>query len=386
MPPLAGAAPKVTVEWLIKPQFYYANEFSCGVAWVQEECGGTWKQIDRNGNVLIDNYEAESIFRYDEETKYAPFTNDQGLDGYIDLSGDIAITPQYWLSRSFKDGVAIVLQKDGDSSRSGVIDRNGTTVFPAIYESIIIINSNLFALQQGDKWGYVDAKGNVIADYLFDQPPAWISSTGIFPAILNGKVGLLDMDGKWVVSTSFDHLYGIQEGLIGLEKDGKVGFVDVTGKDVIDFQFEGRSGRGRDSYYTFSEGLAIAIFTKLPAPPAPKDITIEEAFAGTFWGYVVEDVQSGVINKNGTLLFRFQGMPLTHFTEGLLLIQNSEDTYGLIDREGVFYPLPPNIEFKTSRPVGLSERVLCVREKKKQGLQERGKYGYLTINAELRRY
>ena len=387
MPLLADAAPKVTIEWLIKPQFDMANDFACGVAWVEEEEKGKdawlqtkrkWKQIDQKGNVLIDNYVADRIFSYDQETKLASFSNSQRLRGYMDLTGEAVVPPQYRFVTHFKEGLASVGQKSGDETFEGVIDRHGKTILPIVYESLSIVNHNLFVVRQGEKWGYVDSKGDAITDFLFDVDfVVPIDLPGVFAAQLNGKVGLLDLKGEWVLPAVYDGLHEGREGLIGLEKDGKVGFVDATGKTVLDFRFEGMSGWDGQSYYTFSEGLATVLLTKLP-PFLPEKITAASIAAGTAFGFKMEDVRSGVIGKSGNLLFEFRGMPWSLFTGGLLVVQSSDDTYGVIDRDGKLYPLPKNVELVSS--AGLSERILRVKVREGLGLRARDKYGYLKIN------
>ena len=356
--PADAAAPKVTFEWLIKPHLNRATDFGCGVAWVREKRGGTWKQIDQSGKVLIDNYKASQVFPYYDETQLATFIDSKGLTGYINLLGDVVIAPQYQSGVGFKDYRAIVTQKKENISLEGIIDHYGKTIVPIVYESAIVINKNLFAVRKNDKWGYLDGEGNMIADFIFERPPSVEHLSGVFPVNLSGKVGLLNTNGDWVLPASYDNAYPPGEGLIGLEKDGKVGFVDASGETVIDFHFEDAKGGKLRSYYTFSEGLAVSMISE-------------------------EKGVSGVIDKNGALLFEFQGVSYTPFVKGFL-IARQDDVYRLIDRDGNSYLLPPNVEFGITPPAGsLRERILRVRpmDEAKQSVAG-GNFGYLKINVE----
>ena len=68
----APSLSSTSFEWLVEPQYESANDFSSGVAWVKVK-KDVWRQIDTQGNVLIDNYEADYILRYDKETGLASF-------------------------------------------------------------------------------------------------------------------------------------------------------------------------------------------------------------------------------------------------------------------------------------------------------------------------
>jgi len=377
---LEAATPKVTVDWLIEPQFNQANDFACGVAWVQEESGGLWKQIDREGNVLIDNYKADLITIYDTKTKTAVFWNSQDLAGYINLSGDAVIAPQYERAWKFEERVALVRQRKGDSSSLGVIDCEGNIVLPITYEFLRIISSDLFATRQGKEWRFINAEGNVTARFVVEgmRVPDYLRD--VFPVLLDKKMGLVNAGGEWVLPASFDKVYMGRDELIGLEKDGKVGFVDATGRTIIDFRFQGMFDNDTKYYYAFSEGLAVILFTNLPPPPSPEELTLENIVSGAAWSFKIEDVKSGVIDTSGKLLFEFRGMPLTLFSGGLLLVQTSEDRYGLIDREGNLHLLPQNVEFDLFLPKSLEERILRVQTKDKKARFGIDLHGYLKIN------
>lgn len=76
---------------------------------------------------LVRNLSASGYF----VTKYPnykegrlPFTNKDGLSGYLDERGDIAIEPNYYMAAPFQDGIAAVQYKTGDY---GLISKGGTS-------------------------------------------------------------------------------------------------------------------------------------------------------------------------------------------------------------------------------------------------------------------
>lgn len=358
----SAAAPKVTFEWLVEPRLSIASDFRCGVAWIREERGGTWKQIDKDGKVLIRDYEAKSIFHYDEKTKLAVFKNLEGFYGYIDLSGKVVISPQYWLALSFRDGVAFVAEKKEGRIRAGAIDSKGKRLFQATFENLAVFHNNLFAAKKDGKWAYLNEKGEKLTDFIFDEPYVTIFPPNVCMAKIDNKVGLLDAEGNWILPPEYESVYMGREGLIALVKDDKVGFVDAEGKTIIDFKFP-KAVIGKLDFYTFSEGLAVVMLSPVP----------------TVRGTPIEKITCGVIDKKGEVLFTFQGIPRNQFTNGFLAVMSSKDVYGLVDQSGSHYQLPSYVKPIEASQNGLFDGILRVQVKKNTGKYKEGKSGYLKI-------
>ena len=354
-------------EWLLEPQFSDANSFYRGVAWVQEKEGGPYKLIDKKGRAVVRDFPARYLSNNPHASDLCPFRASNGLGGYVDLTGKVVVPPQYKYAGRIKDGVGIVESDD----LYGVIDEKGRPVLPIVYEEFIFIfNANLFGVKSGDKWGYVNGRNEAITDFMFDEPTTSDCPKGTCVAVLNGKSGLLDGRGHWVLPASYDAIYGVVRGeaednpRIGVCRDGKVGFVDLQGNTVIDFQFRGPRW---PRCYQFSEGLASVV---LSDPKSTKD-----AF--------------GVIDETGKVLFRFPEEPLGIFHEGYMLVRDEkgnhetcvimgdeEANYSLIDRTGKLYPLP--IWLKPMEDV--TSGTLMVRVRQKVPWYEKGRYGYLSIS------
>lgn len=113
----------VKFEWLIKPKYHKAKDFRFGVAWVQEKENGPWRLIDRNGKPLVSDFPAQDIDFYGEDSDLVSFRTSERMSGYLNSSGDVVISPQYWYAGAFREGVAVVSQKTGigDDSITGVL-------------------------------------------------------------------------------------------------------------------------------------------------------------------------------------------------------------------------------------------------------------------------
>ena len=369
-----------SVEWLIEPKFYKASNFSSGVAWVQEEKDGSWKLIDATEKIVVDNFRANSISGYDKETGLTQFTNNENLKGFVNLSGDIIISPEYAYAGYFKYGMAYVAKKIDDKKLSGVIDYKGNIVMPMLYEEIDPISPNLFTVKKEEKWGAVNKKGEVIIDFLFEGI-LWPISPGRFTAVVarkgigfdNGKrvytpgyqrMGLIDDTGQWILPASYDQIYIEGEGLIGLEKDRKLGFIDSDRNLVIDYKFIGQAlpyiDRSKSTNY-FSAGLAVIDLTSdslvPPFVPAKKRI-------------------NAVIDRTGKTVFEFQGYVVDHFIRGLLVICRSEEPYQyeVRNRIGDNCALPSGIKILSITEDTESNGIILLVQ-----MGEKGKYGYLKV-------
>lgn len=109
--------------------------------------------------------------------------------------------------------------------------------------------SKLLPVLQGDRWGYVDARGQMSINPLYDA--AGVFSEGLAAVQIDGKYGYIDEGGNIVIEPRFEFASEFSESLalvlVGGESKG-YGYIDKQGKLVISARF-----RGADNFH---EGLA----------------------------------------------------------------------------------------------------------------------------------
>ncbi|ECL9187919.1 WG repeat-containing protein, partial [Campylobacter coli] len=66
----------------------------------------------------------------------------------------------------------------------------------------------------------------------------WDFSEGLASVGLNGKIGLIDKSGKFVIKPKFDSIWSFREGLAKVGLNGKYGLIDKSGKIVIEPKFD----------------------------------------------------------------------------------------------------------------------------------------------------
>ena len=196
-------------EWLIEPEYTYAEPFKNGYAVARID--GKMGIIDEEGNwivepaykrIIYDGYDAffateseDDAYRlfdldnnrlnellFDEIECYgfdgelcSKKDCDTGLWGFVNISGEYVIEPQYDDVHGFYNGVAVVIDN------------------------------------KSEKRAYIDKKGNFITDYIFDAANGF-SKEGIASVEVDGKWGYIKSDGSWLLEPQFEDADSFSNG------------------------------------------------------------------------------------------------------------------------------------------------------------------------------
>jgi hypothetical protein len=225
-----------------------------------------------------------------------------GMWGYIDDEGDIAIEPEWDASSNFYNGYA------------GVADRR-------------FLDWSKEDPGAGLLWGFLNTKGEVVIEPQF---------TGVTP-FANGVAGardpsqsalirtepdwgLIDERGAWRVPPRFDHILPFSDNRAAVQIAGLWGYIDSSGAIRIAPKFV-EAGQ-------FSEGVAPVRFTK------NRSSSNSEA-----WGFI--DLDGNEMSDNRYIYAK-------SFSEGLAAAQTADTKsasdadalWGFVDRSGAWI-VPP---------------------------------------------
>lgn len=202
--------------------------------------------------------------------------------GFMDIRDTIVIKPQYAYVIGFSDGIASV--QDKESGKYYLIDKTGKRTTEQEYESMIWpLAPNLYSVLIGEKYGFINSKGEIIVEPKFDDivdgfnandllyvkifennelKYAYVNKAGeivIGPYVELGlgdsqdnillygvrdstgyKEGYLDMKGNVIISPRFSHASDFSEGLAWAHtaEGEKYGYIDRTGEFVIQPTFD----------------------------------------------------------------------------------------------------------------------------------------------------
>jgi hypothetical protein len=337
---------------VIKPQFYWAEEFSEGLAAFEND-DGLYGYIDETGKVVIEPI-LERWSPFSEGLAAAAIKNMEW--GYIDKTGKWVIKPQFFYAHPFKDGFAAVdvaVEKDGvilmGEKTSTMIDRTGQIMFkPVPYVLNARVSNEVAFFQHVSKSPVggvspsllIDRRGKVIFEGEDIELDGF--SEGLAPVKKGGKWGYVDTTGKFVIQPRFNYAKSFSEGLAAVNiGEGKWGYIDRSGKFVIPAKF-GIDELGSDGHL-FSEGLALVYSGEDPV----------------------------FIDKQGNTVLKPNFTDVERFVGGLAAVKNKhesgEEWRGYIDKKGKFvWGLTP-FKYKTTADL----RAQIKKREEKEGTGEK---------------
>jgi hypothetical protein len=137
----------------------------------------------------------------------------------------------------------IALAIDGTSLYDGISGRpltHSDIVFLDLSEGCFTAFSEGLCpakVRSGEKAGYINRRGDFLIQPAFDR--AGHFSCGRAIVAVNGKTGIIDKQGDWILRPGALKLAGqFSEGLCSYVKDGKWGFVDCDGKERISAAYQ----------------------------------------------------------------------------------------------------------------------------------------------------
>ena len=156
--------------------------------------------------------------------------------GYINESGEIAITEQFDQAFSFSEGLAPVFVR----GKWIYINRDGKTKFETEYDWVSNFSQGLAAVKKGNKWGYINDNNTLVIPLSFDNPKK------LDPI----KTYICDVavNDNGTKCNNLDDRYDFSENLAAIYKNGKWGYINKNGEMVIDLYYDKAS--------KFSERLA----------------------------------------------------------------------------------------------------------------------------------
>lgn len=293
-----------TGEWAIQPEFEFANDFSEGLAVVEQD----------------------------------------GKFGYINPSGQIVVEPAYDFAESFANGLALVAVE----GKFGYIDEAGQTVIePQFEDASPFSEAGLAAARLDQDYGYIDTSGEYTIEPQFDS--AFDFSEGLAAVVVDGEFGFINETGETAIEPQFEFASDFSEGLAVVLIDELVGFIDETGQVVIEPAYEFALG--------FSEGLAVVSLDEQIGYIDPTGQVVIEPqfdFASSFsegLAPVLIDDQFGYIDPTGEVVIEPQFDQASPFEEGLARVEQAHK-WSVIDPEGTAeFSLPVTAEALTATTV-----------------------------------
>lgn len=159
---------------IIKPIYYYAENFVEELALVRKSLGGNYGFIDKYGNEVIEckYYDAYS-FSCGAALVYLADYTDADMWSYVDKNGDLLFDKTFALARNFKEDYAAVVKRGSvfpiNNASWSYIDKNGNFATALEFEDVRDFCDGYALVKNDGKWGIIDNTFNVIVPYQFED-------------------------------------------------------------------------------------------------------------------------------------------------------------------------------------------------------------------------
>lgn len=200
---------------------------------------------------------------------------------------------------------------------------------------------SLMPVQQGDKWGFVNTKGEYVINPQFEYAEAFFD--GLAKVKVSDKYGFINKEGKYVINPSYSGATSFCEGKAWVvSPKGAPTLVNTKGKVMFTMKSVRRA-------YNYSEGVAVVIDDNGKAWAIddngktvcvfPQGLKAQSSFLEGLAAVSDENGNYGYIDKKGKIVINCQFREASPFVNGKA-IARSGDMYGLIDKNGKYVVNP----------------------------------------------
>jgi hypothetical protein len=263
--------------------------------------------------------------------------------GFVDIKGKEVIAPHKYkngLRDIQANGIGWLCQQKGEEAyECRVFNIINETASKEVYHSAFKFHEGLAAVTIGNKYGFVNQKGELVIDALFDEES--IFSEGKAAVAIDDEYIVIDTTGSKIYDQTFDWAEYYVNGLMAVEIGEKWGAVDEKGQFVIPAQYENLIIRqnyiiavlGQDALRR--EGV-LDRKGRIVTPIVFRSITLSSDEK-----YIIfekENEKKGVMTIGGTMIIEPIYENIEYVGDDVFSIENEdEEIIGYIDARGRKY-------------------------------------------------
>ena len=167
--------------------------------------------------------------------------NSDGLWGFINLENQEVVRSKYFNVNSYREGLAIVMQKVEGELLHGVIDKQGNEVISMTskYDYLTSFSEGLCVFEKDDRIGYLNTeRKEVISSDDWREVLPFFNGTASVKGS-DREYGLIDDEGKYIIKTREVSPIRLYNGVsINRGSNRKYGFMDIDRKLITRTEFE----------------------------------------------------------------------------------------------------------------------------------------------------
>lgn len=184
---------------VIQYQYKDAKDFREGLARVQSE-DGSYYFIKNTGGALTDRHNEIAEYASDGFIRYKPNVMPNNATrkwGFLNRFGRRTIPAKYYDAGDFSEGIAYVEELIGEELWCGFIDNNGNKVHRTKYNIATYSrfkDGYIVATDESGKYGYINRQGQPLTSFMFDYAEDF--SEGLARVSVGDKWGFVDKKGN----------------------------------------------------------------------------------------------------------------------------------------------------------------------------------------------
>jgi hypothetical protein len=176
--------------------------------------------------------------------------DDTGRFGYLNLEGEVSVSPRFRRVRSFSEGMAGV-EIDG---KWGFIDKSGLITIDPQFASVGDFKGGIAKVYLAGGFflrecGFIDTSGRFLIEPSFENCGEF--SEGLAWASVDHRVGYIDPTGTFAIAPQFQDADDFQDGIAKVMQNGKPAVIDKNGRMLCQF-----GEPGAWAHYGFINGIA----------------------------------------------------------------------------------------------------------------------------------
>lgn len=249
--------------------------------------------------------------------------------GLMDANNRMLIEPMYNAVAGFIGGTAII-ELD---HKQGLIDSSGGTLIPPVWDFMDYAScGHSLALDfESMMYRYIRVQGERNLTGSFDIAHAFSENRAI--VIQDGKYGVIDEEGNWIVQCQCDDMLDqYHAGLLGAKKDDQWGYLDLEGQWVIppqwdtvsDFAPNGLAAVCQDGAWGYIQRDGVVAIQTMYA-------SVHD-FMGSY-AVVNQNNRYGLVDSKGEIVIPCIWNDISYRSDEPIAVKNDDGFYGFVDME-----------------------------------------------------
>src|SRR5436190_3473949 len=250
--------------------FEAAVKFVAGMARIGSEVTkfgaiGRYGFIDNSGRIIISELEGAEDFSEDLAKVTISFPSNLPADqpggkiykeGFIDKRGKFVISPNFYIAKSFSEGLAPACIGSFRNSKCGFISPDGSWKIQPIFDSAESFSEGLAAVEINGSWGYIDKTGKIAIKPKFSVAKGFSEGLAAVGSPVDGTTyGYIDKTGMPMIPFIYASAGNFSDGLATVEPKGLDEFT------VKYFYIDRQGGRNSKKEYIYASEFQNGIAT-----------------------------------------------------------------------------------------------------------------------------